>query len=172
MDKLKIRLKLIFLTLLIIGVSIMGIGCKGRNRVVTVDDYDLARENITLNCGITVVELEDKLIKFVSNVYNPQKEEDIQDGIEIIKELLTDDQYRELVSMAGDYKPEVKSSITNLLVGYSRDQNNSDGMARGYVGFDLETDKYKQEIVLEFVFNHGGQIFKHYIWKGIIKIKE
>lgn len=139
---------------------------------VSQSDYNNIKESITLGSGLTVLELENKVMKFVYDVYNPQNEKDIAKGIEELKEVTTETEYNELISIANQYDASKQSNISDVIVKYSSKDNNNDGMERIYAELSLMVDGYKQEIAIEFVINPDNKIFKHYIWTGNILVKD
>ena len=123
------------------------------------------KDSVTLTNGLTVNDLEDRIMKFIYFVYTPQSEEDIQKGLDSVKDLLTVGEYNTLLSETR-YNEETRANMSDLVVAYSSVKNNSDGLDRIYVEFVLTNDTSRQHKSLEFVMNPKGLIFKHYVWNG------
>lgn len=156
--------------ILLILVAVLGlIGCTNSGGKITMDDFKKVESDITLDCGITVLELEEKLNRFIYKVYNPQREEDILEGIQELEDIMEESEYKWLVSEASEFRGDIKTSIDNIIIKYSKGKNSTDEMARALAGLTLKVGEREQDIIIEFVFNREGLIFKHYIWKGNIK---
>lgn len=159
--------KFMVVTLLLFSVAL--VGCNKND--VTKEDYNKLKESITITDGLTIVDLEDKIMNFVYNVYNPSNVEDIQEGIDSIKDILTENEYNDLISEAR-YNEDVQSSVDNVTVHYLPSSNSSDGMNRVYTEFSISSDNKEQKMAIEFVLNEDSKIFKHYLWYGETKYNE
>ena len=104
----------------------------GCNSKVSYKEMEEMKESVTLANGLTINELEDKIMKLVYFVYTPQSEEDIQKGIDSIKDILTESEYNTLCSESR-YNEETSANMSDLEVKYSSVKNNSDGLDRIYV---------------------------------------
>lgn len=155
-------------TILIICIALLIVGCSAEEEEITLEDFKKLKEEVTLDCGLTVLELESLMTRFAYNVYNPQKEDDIKKGIELIKGITTELEFNELLDIAGEYDPDIKNTVTNIEVKHSTKENNSDGMERVFIEVTYELEGYKQNTALEFVFNHNNKIARHYIWYGSV----
>lgn len=159
-NRVKILINLMVIMLIIVS------GC---NRVeVSRDEYEKLRGEIEVIDGITVLDIEDVISRFVYKIYSPASETDIIEGIQLLEDITTEDEYNELKTIVGEYNQGVKIDIENLTVKYSVGSNHTDNLSRAYTEFTINKGEYKQNIAIEFVFNGDGKIFKHYIWQGTI----
>lgn len=160
--------KNISVVILIVTIILATSGCSKQD-VVTKKDYSDAKQNITLDCGVTVIELKSMMRDFITEVYAPKSEKSITDGIDTFKSYMTADEYNKLVSDAGEYKDDIKTSVSDIEIYYGTADNMSDHMNRLYATFNVKNNSYEQCKAIEFVFNQNNKIFKHYLWtSGIL----
>ena len=160
------RIALISLTVLVM----MFTGCtNGGKQYVTIEEYEEVKASTMLDCGLTITELEARMIKLAHKVYNPVKEGDILDGINVIKDITTEEEYRNLVNSTDNFNVGNKAKITRVSSSYSSKANNTDNMDKVILEVQLNLGGKTQNNIVEFVFNDNDQIFKHYVWQGAIK---
>ena len=157
------RLILIAIVMLVVASLV---GCKDKGEKVSLEEYNKMKENTTLECGVTIDELESILVKFAHNVYNPQNDTDIAKGIDRLKDIVTELEYQELLRLANQYNPDNDANITDVIVWYSTKENNSDGMDRVYLEIVMSNTGISRRTIIEFVFNPNNKIARHYIWTG------
>jgi len=145
---------------IILLLIILLTGCT-KSSDITKEEYKRVQNMAKLDNGMNIIEFKDTILRFVYKVYNPQEEDDISEGLNIIKEISTTREYNELKSIA-KFNAGKRSSISDIDIQYS-------GKTRTvYVELGLKVDNYYQRIAIEFVLNNEGKIFKHYIWTGRI----
>lgn len=160
--------RLMLSAVLITSISVGLMSCSGGKEKITQEEYNSLKESVTLSNGKTVTELENTMVDFAYKVYYPQKESDIIDGINLIKDITTQAEYNQLVSMAGKFDDTIETSINNVVCRYSLGKYNKDHMDRIYLEFNRTVEGKSRYTALEFVINPNNLIFKHYIWVGPI----
>lgn len=164
----KSKFSKVLLAILILSLVVQLFGCSKKNNEITQEKYDKLKQKITLSNGLTVLELEELMMRFVYSVYNPKSEEDLKAGVDLIKDIVTESVYDELLDTV-QFNEGVVSNISNLEVRYSNGKNHSDHLSRVLCKFTLNSGGYSQNIIIEFVMNDSGKIFKYYIWNGAIR---
>lgn len=150
--------------MIILGFAVLSslVGCN----YVSNKELDDITNQITITDNLTINEIEDRIIKLVYKVYSPQSEKDLADGLDRIKDICTDDEYKLLVQQLNKYDSDIKMSISDVVVKYSNGNDNSDHMRHVYTEFTVSNGKIEKEVLLEFVINPNNKIFKHLIWQN------
>jgi len=136
---------------------------------VSKEMYEELVKEIEVVRGVRVDELEVMFMSFINHVYNPNTNEDIETGIALISDFLSDAVEKEFRSMIIEVDNEKNSIIRDVEVRYSVGENNGDGLPRVYTEFTLEVEGLQQKKAIEFVFNVEGEIFRYYFWEGILE---
>ena len=130
-------------------------------------DYKELEQETQLGLGLNYTELEDMLIEFAYKVYMPRSEEDIQNGIELLKDIATDKEIASLKSIAGTYNKDSTQKVTKVDVIYTNGKNNTDHMEHIYIEIGIENNGLKTQMI-EFVVNPNNKIFQHKIYDSFI----
>ena len=159
-------IKYLLPAIVIIGMICGLVGCSYNKNTITTDDYNTAKKNITLGCGLTALELKDLAFDFVQDVYNPSSSTDTIKGLDLLKPYMTNDEYNNLKSQLGSYNKSVKQTVSDMNVYFGPKEHMADHMDRLYIQFRLSGENSSSYKVVEFVFNGNNKIFKHYTWGG------
>lgn len=160
--------RIIVSAILILLIVMQLIGCSKKDNEITREKYEELKQKITLSNGMTVLELEELMMRFVYSVYNPKSREELKAGVDLIKDVVTDSVYNELIE-AVKFNAGATASLNDVVVRYSDGKNHSDHMSRIICEFTLNDGDYNQNIILEFVFNEEGKIFKYYVWHSSVE---
>lgn len=113
-------------------------------------------------------EIEKTLTEFIQLVYNPNSQEDMDAGIELIKEYCTETEYNELkesVVYDSNKKADIDSVKINLMTDSSTEiigKKEVVNIDRSYINSMGNTAK--ESTLIEFYINGKGLIYKHSIW--------
>ena len=161
------KMKRIIAVISMLVMLSISVGC-GADKKVTSKEYDNLKENVTLGCGLTVGEMEQIMIDFSHKVYAPRDQDDIKEGVDLLKEYLTSEEYTSLNSGVSEYKQGIKTELSDITVRICKGDYSNDGMDRVEVDFKIKYAEYNKGMLLEFVINPNNKIFKHYIWANNI----
>lgn len=153
--------KSVYVIILMASISNM-VGCSYISR----SEFNSMREQIAFDNEHTIDTIEDKVMKFVYKVYSPKSQKDIVEGLDLLKEISTESEYKSMVQQVGQYNPEIEMEISNVTVKYSSGEQNTDHMRHIYVEFVVYNGTVEREVLIEFIVNPNNKIINHYIWQN------
>ena len=154
----RIKTNLIVLALALLPLTL--VGCTNSVKDEAVEENN---EYILVN-GKTPVEVRDKLTSAIIDIYMPLSEEDIEEGINILGELSTENEFNELKSSVGKFDETKKALVNNIDVSIGLPENMENHKMKYVVTFTIETESSAQNILMEFKCNTEGLIQSHSIW--------
>lgn len=129
------------------------------------DNTESVNDNLT-RLGITTAELDELLRNFVHKIYLPQSEADINSGVELLKDYITDRVYENLIDSLGEYNEDIKQVLTHYYFNYAWGDGTHDHQEHAYIEFNFKHDGYLSKVAIEFGINEEGKIYKYSVYDG------
>lgn len=152
------------LLIILLSVSLLFLASCNLNNKDTADKN--GDKNIETNLGITEDELNDILKTFVYKVYTPSNQNDLDTGLEGLREIVTDSVYTRLSNSIGEYNSDIKQSIIDYYFNYAKSEDTHDKQEHAYVEFMWKHSEVTDRLAIEFGINDEGKIHKYTILDG------
>ena len=159
-DKEERSVRKIILTIMLLTATLSLCSCaKSTNKI-----YNENKETYELSNGKTPTEVKGIIEDFVLNIYMPSKQDDIEQGVNLLVPIATEREINELKSTVGKFDESNRAMVRNLSVSICMPENSTDRKTKYLATFEISTEQQLADMLIEFGCNSNDEIETHSIW--------
>lgn len=129
------------------------------------DNQVINQENpYRLSNGYTPTEMISEVESFITRVYIPYSQDDIDKALRDFTKIATESEIEELKSTVGSFDKDKRASISDLQIDMCTPDNSSTRQYKIVATFKVTLKNVSQNLLIEFGMNNDCKINSHYIW--------